>query len=178
MRPQDGQYFSEFLAEFQRETDRGAALVGAALIDSRLERLLSSHLIESKAATELLGAGDAPLGSLSSRIKISFALGLITELEYQEADLIRKVRNEFAHEVHGLTFSSQRISGLCSSLNANTPDGERFDGNPRQLFINSVVLLSLSLWYRPEHAAPYKAVARSWEWQLSPDRRNERPRSS
>ena len=36
MREEDIKYFSEFLAEFQKETDRGAALVGAALIDTRL----------------------------------------------------------------------------------------------------------------------------------------------
>jgi hypothetical protein len=29
MRPEDSKYFSEFLTEFQGETDRGAALVGA-----------------------------------------------------------------------------------------------------------------------------------------------------
>jgi predicted nucleotidyltransferase len=28
--------------------------------------------------------------------------------------------------------------------------------------------LSMGLWYRPEHAAPFKAQAREWSWQLSP----------
>jgi mannitol operon repressor len=164
---EDIKYFSNFLAEFQEETDRGAALVGAALIDTRLERLLRSHLVESKATEELLEGGNAPLATFGSRAKISYALGLITTIEFTESDIIRRVRNEFAHGVHGLTFHNQKISALCNNLKANTPDGKSFDGNPRLLFINSVALLSLALWYRPEHTANHKAVARKWSWQLS-----------
>jgi hypothetical protein len=168
VKPEDIEYFSGFLREFQAETDRGAALVGAALIDSRLERLLCSHFLEPRIAEDLVTSGNAPLGTFSSRIKASFALGLITELEFREAEIIRRVRNEFAHSVHGVAFSSQRISDLCCNLKANTPDGARFNGNPRQLFINSVILLSLALWYRPEHTAAIKARAQSWPSQLVP----------
>ncbi len=50
MREEDLKYFSEFLKEFQEETDRGAALVGAALIDDRLGRLLKAHFVECKDA--------------------------------------------------------------------------------------------------------------------------------
>jgi hypothetical protein len=168
MREEDIKYFSAFLAEFQKETDRGAALVGAALIDTRLEAVLRSHFLEIKAVEELMEGGNAPLGTLSSRIKMAYALGLITELEFSECEIIRRVRNDFAHGVHGLTFRDQKLSALCNNLKANTPDGKRFDGNPRQLFINSVVHLSLALWYRPEYAAKHKVIAREWSWQLAP----------
>lgn len=168
MWPEDVKYFSEFLREFQDETDRGAALVGASLIETRLERLLCSHLAERKIADDLVTSGNAPLGTLSARAKICFCLGLITELEFQEVNIIRRVRNEFAHGVHGISFSTQMIDDLCNNLKASTPDGARFNGNPRQLFVNSVVLLSMALWYRPEHAADIKAKARSWPGQLAP----------
>jgi len=78
MWPEDREYFAEFLKEFQEETDRGAALVGAALIDTRLERLLCSHLLSTPVAQELVTGGNAPIGPFSSRIKMSYALGLIT----------------------------------------------------------------------------------------------------
>jgi mannitol operon repressor len=167
MWPEDREYFAEFLKEFQEETDRGAALVGAALIDTRLERLLCSHLLSTPVAQELVTGGNAPVGPFSSRIKMSYALGLITDLEFKECELIRRIRNEFAHAVHGLSFQSQKINALCNNLKANTPDGARFKGDPRQLFINSVVLLSMALWYRPEHARDIKAKAREWSGQLS-----------
>jgi mannitol operon repressor len=169
MTKKDLKYFSEFLQEFQKETDRGAALVGAALLDSRMQRLVLSHFSDKRIAEGLLSGGNAPLGSLGVRLKLAFSLGLITQLEYKECDTIRKIRNEFAHQVHGLTFSDPRLAGLASNLRANTPSGERFNGDPRQLFINSVIMVSLSLWYRPEYAAKFRAESREWKYQLEPD---------
>tara|TARA_B100000929_G_C15469075_1_gene407231 strand:- start:351 stop:857 length:507 start_codon:yes stop_codon:yes gene_type:complete len=168
VRDEDVEYFSQFLGEFQGETDRGAALVGAALVDERLHRLLESHFVACKESKELLKGGNAPIGSLSARIKMAYCLGLITELEFKECELIRRVRNEFAHQVHGLTFADNKINDLCKNLRANTPDGARFDGNTRQLFINSVILVSLALWYRPEYNKPNRAKHRDWSYQLSP----------
>lgn len=168
MKEEDLKYFSSFLKEFQEETDRGAALVGAALIDERLERLLRSHLIECKQTEVILNGINAPLGSLSARVILAYCLGLITQLEFNEIEVIRRVRNEFAHEVHGLSFKAQKVKYLCHNLKANTPDDKRFDGDERQLFINSVILTSLSLWYRPEFAAQYKSEEREWDYQLGP----------
>lgn len=167
MRDEDVKYFSEFLKEFQVETDRGAALVGAALIADRLKRLLSSHLIDCKESEEILNGNNAPLAAFNARIRMAYCLGIITNLEYKECDIIRRVRNEFAHKVHGLTFQDDRVRDLCNNLKANTPDGKRFGGDPRQLFINSVILTSLALWYRPEYSEPYKAQSRQWKYQLS-----------
>lgn len=143
MREKDLKYFSSFLKEFQNETDRGAVLVGAAFIDERLERLLHSHFIKCKQTGEILNGSNAPLGIFSARIKLSFCLGLITELEFKEIEIIRRVRNEFAHKVHGLTFKDQKVHDLCQNLKANTPDQKRFSGDARQLFINSVILTYL-----------------------------------
>ena len=167
VKEEDVSYFSKFLKEFQDETDRGAALVGAALIDSRLDRILSSHLIECKEAKELIEGGNACLSTLSAKSKLCYCLGLITSLEFCEIETIRKIRNEFAHQVHGLDFHNQRVRDLCNNLKANTPDNSRFGGNPRQLFINSIILTSLSLWYRPEYAKHIKAEERRWEYELS-----------
>lgn len=168
MRKEDLEYLSDFLKEFQAETDRGAALVGAALIDERLKRLLRSHFLDVKEADGLLGK-NAPLGSLDTCIKAAYCLGLITESEFNECDIIRRVRNEFAHEVHGLDFSNDKVRDLCGNLRANMPGGVRAGRKPRELFINSVILTSLALWYRPEHAKPYKAQTREWHDQLSTD---------
>ena len=165
----DSKLFSEFLSEFQKETDRGAALVGAALIDSRLERLLLSHFADKPTAEELLNGGNAPLAGFSARITLAYTLGLITKLEFKECHTIRKIRNEFAHRIHGLTFADRKLTDLARSLRANTPDGDRCNNDPRQLFINSVILVSLSLWYRPEYAARFRAEPRQWSYQLAPD---------
>jgi hypothetical protein len=168
MREKDIKYISEFLKEFQNETDRGAALVGTALIDERLKLLLESHLMDCKATEIMLSGINAPLGTFSSRINMCYCLGLITELEYEECKTIKKIRNEFGHRVHGITFDDQKIKDLCNNLRANTPDGKRYDGNPRQLFINSVILTSLAFFYRPEYNVKNKCKTIKWEYELSP----------
>ncbi len=159
-------YFSDFLAEFQKESDRGAALVGAALLDTRLERLLLSHMLPGKVADDLVVGGNAPLGTFSSRISATLALGLITSAERHDLNLVRSIRNEFAHREHGLTFEDQRITGLCSSLNSRRPPQMVTDHGypPRQRFNDAVTFCALQLWYRPEHALEFRARERSWPY--------------
>lgn len=171
MREEDLKYFSSFLSEFQEETDRGAALVGAALIDERLGRLLKGHFLECKPTKEILSGDNSSIGAFSARAKLSYCLGLITELECKEIETLRKIRKEFARKVHGLTFKDQKVNDLCQNLKANTPDGKRFDGEPRHLFVNSVILTSLAIWYRPEYAVKFKAETREWRYQLSPNKK-------
>jgi mannitol operon repressor len=161
---EDLDYFSKFLKEFQTETDRGAVLVGAALLDERLLELLKSHLLKKNQSKELLEGGTAPLGTFSARIKASYCLGLITELEHKELQLIRKVRNEFAHHVHGLSFEDEAISALCNNFYDRMPDAKEKDvpRDSRARYIDSVIFTSLALWYRPQYAEKHKAEQREW----------------
>jgi len=162
----DLDYFSGFLKEFQNETDRGAALVGAALLDKQLLELLKSHLLENKESTELLEGGSAPLGTFSSRIKACYCLGLLTEQEHRELQLVRKIRNEFAHQTHGLTFQEEKIVSLCGHLHDRMPDAKEkgIERTIRAKFIDAVIFTSLALWYRPQHAKQFKAQERAWPY--------------
>lgn len=169
MTEQDLKIFSDFLKEFQSETDRGAVLVGAAFIDDRLERLLISHLLDSTISKELVSGNNAPLGTFSSRIKMNYALGLITELEFKECEIIRRIRNEFAHSIHGMSFKNQKIHSMCLNLKANTPDGARFSNDARQLFINSVISVLMSLWYRPEYSMHFRVKTNKLYWEMAID---------
>lgn len=123
MEATDVEYLARFLGELQTETDRGLPLVGAALIDARLQETLRAFMCEHRTAGKLLDEVNAPLGAFSARAQTCYALGLIDDHEYAEIELIRKVRNEFAHAKHGTTFRSDRVQGLCSSLKADLPEG-------------------------------------------------------
>lgn len=163
MRDQDVELLSAFLKEFQDETDRGAALVGAAMIDQKLVDTLRSFMVKDKITGDLIEGGTAPLGTFSARIKACYALGLIDEHERYECDLIRKVRNEFAHSIHGLAFSDAKISAFCDRLRSDLPGGrEAFQSNPRGVFINAVVLTMLRLFYRSEWVVSEKRAIKKW----------------
>jgi mannitol operon repressor len=66
-----------FLHEFSKESDCGAALVAASMLDGRLEDILSAFFVDGKTAEGLLNGFNAPLGTFSSRASAAFALGLI-----------------------------------------------------------------------------------------------------
>jgi mannitol operon repressor len=161
MRDVDVKDLSAFLAEFQAETDRGAALVGAALIDHRLSETLRAFMVSKTAAGELLDGGSAPLCTFSARIKATFALGLIDRHEQQECDLIRKIRNEFAHRTHGIGFADLKISALCKQLQSDLPGGPS-GLPPRSFFINAVALIGMRLTYRAERVAKERRITRTW----------------
>ncbi len=165
MRELDVADFNAFLKEFQGETDRGAALVGAALIDHRLTNTLRSFMISNKVANKLLDGGTAPLGAFSARIDAAYALGLISAHEHNECHLIRKVRNEFAHRTHGTTFEDAKIIRLCDQLKSDLPGGRaEFADKPRHVFINAVVLVALPLTYRAEFVERERRVSPNWPY--------------
>ncbi len=163
MRDEDLKDFSAFLTEFQSETDRGAALVGAALLDQKFSDILRAFMVKSKLTDELLDGTNPPLGTFSARIKIAFSLALIDADELHECDVIRKVRNEFAHRAHRTTFADTKISKLCGRLQSDLPGGRNaFEGKPRQMFINAVVLTVLRLTYRAEYVARERRSINRW----------------
>ncbi|MBK8071641.1 MAG: transcriptional regulator [Ramlibacter sp.] len=154
---------AKFVEELKRETDRGLPLVAAALIDDRLAETLRSFFCKVPSASKLLDEGNSPLGSFSSRTEACYALGLIDEFEYNEIGLIRKVRNEFAHEKHGTSFASPRIQGLCSTLRSDLPKEAGYPlQDPRFRFTNAVVVLALRLYHRPDWVALECRSPKTW----------------
>lgn len=167
MRLADTKDLAAFLEELQQETDRGLPLVGAALIDTLLLETLRSFFCEDRKSGKLLDDANSPLGTFSSRTQASYSLGLIDKHEYAEIELIRKVRNEFAHGKHGMSFQNEKVKSLCSNLNSVLPEGADYPtSDPRFRFINAVVSTVLRLYYRPEWVALERRQPKTW---LTPD---------
>ncbi|MGB8435615.1 MAG: MltR family transcriptional regulator [Burkholderiales bacterium] len=103
-----------FSGPFRAESDRACAVLGAALLDARLESLYERRLRHSK--EELLST-NGPLGAFSARIRVARALAGISEDVHYDLDQIRSIRNEFAHNFdHELSFSNQSIADKCGTL--------------------------------------------------------------
>ena len=102
-----------FLQELRNETDRGLALVSAAVIDEKLAQTLAAFFQDDgEMAQQILGVDlrrEAALSSFSARADAAFALGLIERREYDEIGIVRRIRNEFAHARHGLRFELLRL---------------------------------------------------------------------
>lgn len=86
------------------ESDRGCVIVGCAILDESLERLLATHFRAQSNASNavvasLLTDGFAPIKNLAVRTKLAFALGLIDNPTRLAIDALRRaIRNNFAHK--------------------------------------------------------------------------------
>jgi hypothetical protein len=103
--------------EIEKQTDRGAAIVAATVIDNVLETLITSRLIElsSRRREALFDQINAPLRSLSSKIELAFALGLFSAERRESLHLIRDVRNKFAHRIDSVSFDHPEISAIIEA---------------------------------------------------------------
>jgi mannitol operon repressor len=154
---------AKFVEELKKESDRGLPLVAAAFVDDLLKETLRAFCCEGAPSSKLLDGANAPLGSFSSRTNACLALGLIDQFEYNEITLLRKVRNEFAHTKHGMSFKSSRVQGLCASLKSDLPQEAGYPLNePRFRFINAAVIIVLRLYHRPDWVALERRKPKSW----------------
>jgi len=122
-----------------KETDRGVALMSAAYLENSLEFLLKKYFIKN------ISSKDDPfnkygfLSSFSSKIDLTYMLGLISYKTKQELNQIRKMRNTFAHSADFIDFDKQSLSDKCDNLNEYK---KLEDSSPRDIFIDAVFRLS------------------------------------
>lgn len=98
------------------ESDRGCALLAASHLDFILQKLLKLKLIGSKKHLEDLFSVTGSLSTFSSRIKLSYSMGLIPETFLLDLDTIKKIRNKFGHEVNLSSFDDPPIKNLVKKL--------------------------------------------------------------
>jgi hypothetical protein len=154
--------FREFVEDFNRETERGTALAATAFIDDLLERTLLAFLIPNDSGQALTSGFNAPLGTFAARIVACHAMGLISELEFKECQILRKVRNEFAHKVK-MSFDDPKVQGLCSGL---TLFGEWEDGKPvvpRVKFSMSAIAIIMNLTNRAHYVGQQALKYGNWK---------------
>jgi len=108
----------EYAKELTGGSDRAAALVVAAEIDSYLIVILQAKFfrLSEDEKDRLVFGQNAPLSNFASRILVAYGLGLIDEAERDDLDRIRRIRNAFAHSVIPLTFDHDLIAKECSQL--------------------------------------------------------------
>jgi mannitol operon repressor len=116
--PFDDQFYDRlrlFLDACNAETDRGKSLVSASIVEEMLAEILKAFLAGGAEIKRLFDAPNAPLSTLSSKALMCRSLRLINAVEYRDIDLVRKIRNEFAHSVT-CSFEDQKIRNWAQEL--------------------------------------------------------------
>jgi len=103
-------------AEFSAASDRAAAIVAGVFLDEILEELLRTFLVESSKGDKELFSGNGVLSNFSSKIEMSFRLGLISAEEHRTIHNIRDIRNKFAHVLSGISFQTDSVAARCKNI--------------------------------------------------------------
>lgn len=143
--------FRAVLEELHNESDRAAAILGAAFLDESLHQLLLSAVTGGPRVAARLLDRDRPLSTFGARVLSAYAFGLISQDEFDELEIIRTIRNAFAHREHSLSFSTQSISDRAARLNSGRLLLEGLQDlpiTPRKIFDTSVAVLAMLLGYR------------------------------
>lgn len=153
---------AQFLNEFNNESDRGAALVAASMLDERLEAILRSFFTDAPASKDLLSGFNAPLGTFSARASAAMALGLLQEHEFKEITLIRKIRNEFGHGWQTISFESGRVADFCRQLPWLGPAEYEEGATTRARFNAAVAILLTDLLWRVRVVGTERRTVKAW----------------
>ncbi len=127
----------EFHASLDFETDRGCCLMAAAYLEYQIENILKKKLVDKPSMHERLFDFNGPLGTFSSKIEMSYAIGLIGPKVKQDLLLLKKIRNEFAHHRKLLSFSDKPICDIAENFYHNSLTKSK--GQFRHNFIQEVV---------------------------------------
>lgn len=97
--------------------DRTLAIFGASMVERSIELSLWTKFryLNLEERRRLFGP-EAPLSSFSSKIKIAYAMELCDRNISKELNLIREIRNAFAHSSKLLNFETKEVVDLCKFI--------------------------------------------------------------
>ena len=102
-----------------RGSDRTIALVGRSLADDGLQRCMIRRMnhLEPKEIKALF-SGFGPLSTFSAKIMTAYATNIIDKEIRDDLDVLREIRNAFAHNYGHISLDTKEIIDICNLFNA------------------------------------------------------------
>jgi len=138
--------FEQFLRDFQSETDRGVALVGATYLDEILGIMLANYFVGDEDVADRLIGPAYPLYTFSVKTDLAYCLGLLSPEIYSDLNIVRKIRNEFSQRHGPADFDSLEVKLQVGDLKASDPPvSQEYPGTSRMRFISRVIMIIMQL---------------------------------
>jgi len=120
-KPKSGQPKLDLIAELDelaRRSHTGLVVWSVSFLEDILRDILKSHMPNlTKDSTERLFKGYGPLSSMSAKIEICYAFGLINSEHRKQLKILKEIRNEFAHSSQpDLHFDHASVKHLMAKL--------------------------------------------------------------
>ncbi|MGA3302097.1 MAG: MltR family transcriptional regulator [Methylovirgula sp.] len=106
------------VAQTQVEPDYEAALLSASLLEYMLMQAIRTKFISlgKDALESIFETEGGPISTFSAKIKIAYALGIMTAPTKSQIELIKSIRNHFAHHKDKCSFDEASIKSECAKL--------------------------------------------------------------
>lgn len=90
-----------WLEDVLRESgsNRALVLMGATRLDLEVEEAIKAKLAWNPEVQDNLFDTDRPLGTFSAKISLAHRLGIIDDAFHSAVQMVRRIRNDFAHSV-------------------------------------------------------------------------------
>lgn len=99
-----------------RESERAAVVLAAARMDVDLEKLLKHVLHRHPGGTDPLFDSDRAVGTFSAKISLAHRMGILSQDFEHALQMLRKIRNDFAHQLENETLASARQKPRLAEL--------------------------------------------------------------
>jgi hypothetical protein len=143
------------------ETQRGGVLIAAAHLEHQLGQLIAKALRPCPKDDGLLDGANAPIGTFNSRTLLAYRLMLIDDSMKRCLDIVRRIRNDFAHSFSRLTLRDQKYRDLIANAEGLISQSQAFRNVFKQAsddssdrFIVAFGLMSSVLALREQHQGP------------------------
>jgi hypothetical protein len=103
----------------EHESDRGCVIFCASIVEEHLESLLRAALRKDKDAAKVIESlfnVYAPFSTFSAKIQVNYALGLIPYRLYKQLMMVKKLRNDFAHDNEAVSFESPKYKSQIEAF--------------------------------------------------------------
>jgi hypothetical protein len=158
-------HIGEILRETLHASDRIAAISSAALVDDILGAAIGERFVKlgKDWQDRIFDNPLAPLSSFHSKIIIGYAMGIFGPLTRADLDIIRSVRNDFAHSAPSLSFNDKRIADKCYKITRRQSElGTELkvqfllpeENSPRSRYIGAAQIIALKLSHAEEERRP------------------------
>jgi hypothetical protein len=141
-----GEDIEQALLELATDGPRGAAVLGAALVEDVLQGCIEGRFVELSAVErDHLFSGTGPLSSFSAKTKLGFAMGIFGPRTRDDLDSVREIRNALAHAKRLFTFETPAIAAALRRLNCVSYRSDALTEEPKLLYADAIRAILIHL---------------------------------
>lgn len=131
----DANRVEEFIREVNEGNDRAVAIVWSAMAEDALDRMMMrwmDHLTSDEKS--VLSGHNSPISTFAGKIIIARVMGLLSKDDRKDLDIVRLIRNAFAHSAAELSFSTKEVADMCAQLSIVSRIKPGIPVNPRACY--------------------------------------------